>query len=91
VPPTGGEGGNVAIRDAAALVKHLTKVVNASDQNEALRTEIREYEKDMATFSRSKVNKASMLCRIMTAEGIFSFIVRWVMWIVDLVVGINKV
>jgi 2-polyprenyl-6-methoxyphenol hydroxylase-like FAD-dependent oxidoreductase len=84
VPPTGGEGGNVALHDAALLVKYLTKVIGVSDQNEALETEIKEYEKEMAEFSWSKLSKAHRLCRIITVDGIIlPFIVRCVLRIFD--------
>ena len=89
VPPTGGEGGNTALRDAALLTKHLIKVSKADDVTAALNTEIRAYEKDMLKFSRALVVKSYYFAHIMTIEGyILPYIVRGFMRIMNFFFGL---
>lgn len=88
MPPTGGVGGNAAIRDAASLTEHLTRVSNASDIHAALEVEIPKYEKDMIQFSKGCVNTSMRNVRMITAEGyIFPYLIRMVMRIVNFFIG----
>jgi len=88
VPPTGGEGGNTALRDAASLTKQLLAVSQAEDVAAALETEIRAYEKDMLRFSRASAIKSYYFAQIMTIEGyILPYIVRGFMRIMNFFFG----
>ena len=88
VPPTGGVGGNAAIRDAASLMENLTRVSEAVDIQAALEVEIPKYEKDMMQFSKSCVNTSMRNVRTITAEGyIFPHLMRTMMRIVNLFIG----
>ena len=88
MPPTGGVGGNAAIRDAASLMENLTRVSEAVDIQAALEVEIPKYEKDMMQFSKSCVNTSMRNVRTITAEGyIFPHLMRTMMRIVNLFIG----
>ena len=77
VPPTSGEGGNTAIRDAALLTKHLMKISEAEDRASAIDAESRAYEMDMLSFSRKSVVKSHWFAHIITIEGyVLPYIVR---------------
>jgi hypothetical protein len=88
VPPTGGEGGNTAIRDAALLTKHLMKISKAEDRASAIDAEIRAYETDMLSFSRKSVVKSHWFAHIMMIEGyVLPYIVRGFMRIMNFFFG----
>jgi 2-polyprenyl-6-methoxyphenol hydroxylase-like FAD-dependent oxidoreductase len=88
VPPTGGEGGNTAIRDAGALVKRLTKIASAKDREATLSVEIEEYEKEMLKFSRGSVNRSYRNSTTITVEGyIFPYLLRGFLRIINFFFG----
>lgn len=90
VPPTGGEGGNTAIRDAASLVKHLAKVASAADPKATLDVEIQEYEKDMLKFSSSSISRSYRNSTVITVEGyIYPYLVRGLLRIVNFFFGVK--
>jgi len=88
VPPTGGEGGNTAIRDAAELVKHVAKIAAAPDCKAALDVEISEYEKDMLKFSRSTVTRSYRNAKIITVDGyVLPYLVRGLFRVLNFLFG----
>jgi hypothetical protein len=88
VPPTAGEGGNTAIRDAALLMKHLIKISEAEDRASAIDAEIRIYETDMLSFSRKSVVKSHWFAHIITIEGyVLPYIMRGFMRIMNFFFG----
>ena len=88
MPPTGGEGGNTAIRDAAILTEHIIKISEAEDRAVAIESQIRAYEKDMLSFSRKSVVKSHWFAHIMTIEGyVLPYIVRGFMKIMNFFFG----
>jgi hypothetical protein len=88
VPPTGGQGGNNALRNAGLLVEHLTKVVSGTEDT-ALETEIQKYEKNMLNFSRSSVTKSFYLAHVMTVQGyLVPYVLRGFMRIVNFFFGV---
>jgi 2-polyprenyl-6-methoxyphenol hydroxylase-like FAD-dependent oxidoreductase len=92
VPPTGGEGGNSALHDAASLLEHLSKIASAADRHAAVDTEIKQYEKDMLKFSWSKVSKSYYLCQAITIEGyLFPYLLRGLLRILNYLVGVKHV
>ena len=91
VPPTGGEGGNTAIRDAGILVKHLTTVAAAEDRKGVLNVEIQAYEKDMLKFAWASVTRSYRNATTITVEGyIFPYILRGVLRIINFFFGVKK-
>ena len=90
MPPTGGEGGNTAIRDAAILVKHLTTVAAAEDRKAVLDIEIQAYEKDMLKFAWTSVSRSYRNATSITVEGyIFPYILRAIFRIINFFFGIK--
>ena len=88
VPPTAGEGGNTAIRDAGVLLKHLITVASADDLRSAFDEEIPKYERDMLEFSWTKISDSCRNAKLITMEGyIFPYVVRGIMRILNLFFG----
>jgi 2-polyprenyl-6-methoxyphenol hydroxylase-like FAD-dependent oxidoreductase len=88
VPPTGGEGGNTAIRDAGILVKRLTTIAAAEDRKAILDVEIEAYEKDMLKFAWASVNRSYRNATTITVEGyVFPYIVRGFLRIINFFFG----
>ena len=92
VPPTGGEGGNTAIRDAAQLTQRLTKVSAFNDRRTILAKEISAYETDMLKFSSVVVHTSLRNSGMITAEGwIYPHIIRAILKVVNFFFGLKKV
>ena len=90
MPPTGGEGGNNAIRDAALLVQRLKKIATTEDREGILGAEIQEYEKEMLRFSWSSVSKSYRYSTFITAEGyIFPYILRAMFRFINFFIGVK--
>ena len=84
MPPTGGEGGNSALRDAAQLTRTLVKVVASHDLRTRLEEEISGYEEEMLKFSSLTVNRSMRYRGIMTVEGwVYPYLLRTVLRIVN--------
>lgn len=91
VPPTGGEGGNTAIRDAGLLVEHLKIVAAAEDRKAVLDVEIQAYEKDMLKFSWSAVSASYRNSTSITIDGyIFPYILRGVLMVINFFFGVKS-
>ena len=91
MPPTGGEGGNTALRDAALLLESLTKVAFSSDPDSILKTEIPMYEKDMLQFARTAVNRSYRNAKMAGADGyIKPYVLRIIMRTVNFFFGLKK-
>lgn len=91
MPPTGGEGGNTAIHDAALLLKHLTTVAAAEDRKAVLDVEIQAYEKDMLKFAWAYVRSSYRNATSMTVEGyIFPYILRGIFRIINFIFGVKS-
>ena len=88
MPPTGGEGGNSAIRDAALLVKRIRNMVSASNPRSAVGSEIAAYEKEMLKLSWVAVTASYRNCKVMTIEGyILPYFVRLVLRVINFFFG----
>jgi 2-polyprenyl-6-methoxyphenol hydroxylase-like FAD-dependent oxidoreductase len=88
VPPTGGEGGNTAIRNAAELVKHILKVASVEDRGAALDVEIQKYEKEMLTFAWSSVGRSYRNSMTITVEGyVLPYLLRGMLRIINFFFG----
>lgn len=92
MPPTGGEGGNTALRDAGLLLKHLKRIAFAKDPEAAMVDEIPAYEKDMLDFAWSAVSRSTQNAQIICAEGyFFPFMVRTFMKTLNFLFGARDV
>lgn len=81
VPPTRGEGANTALCDSAALVKHLVKVELGET---SLEDAIKQYEKDMLSFSSKKVSDSYRMSKNITSDGYLAlFFLRWFLRIMN--------
>ena len=88
VPPTGGEGGNTAIRDAAKLLETIKTIDSSDDLKEAIETEIPRYEKEMLNFAWSVVSKSTKFAKVFTAEGyVVPYVIRVVFRIINFFFG----
>lgn len=91
VPPTGGEGGNTALRDAGKLLDCLVKVTQSGDRETALKIELPKYEEDMLGFSRDSVNRSYRNARLVLTEGyVVPYLKRAVMRIVNFFFGTKE-
>jgi 2-polyprenyl-6-methoxyphenol hydroxylase-like FAD-dependent oxidoreductase len=88
VPPTGGEGGNTAIRDAAKLLETIKIIESADDVKEAIEMEIPKYEKEMLSFAADVVSRSVRNAKMITAEGyILPYIVRGILRVINFFFG----
>ena len=92
MPPTGGEGGNTALRDAGLLLRHLMKITSTDDPPSIMATEIEAYEKDMLNFAWGAVSTSKRNAQVISTEGyIFPYLVRGFMRIMNLLFGARDV
>jgi 2-polyprenyl-6-methoxyphenol hydroxylase-like FAD-dependent oxidoreductase len=88
VPPTGGEGGNTAIRDAAKLMETIKTIDSSDDLKEAIETDIPRYEKEMLNFAWSVVSKSTKFAKVFTAEGyVVPYVIRVVLRVINFFFG----
>jgi 2-polyprenyl-6-methoxyphenol hydroxylase-like FAD-dependent oxidoreductase len=88
VPPTGGSGGNVALRDAALLLKHLVVIANAQDIPTSLAKEIPKYESNILGFSAKVVSMSKRYATMITADGwIMPYLMRFFMRLGNFFIG----
>lgn len=92
MPPTGGEGGNTAIRDAAQLTQSLVKVFALTDRGQGiLPEEISAYENDMLKFSSTSVNRSMRFSGMMTAEGwVYPYLIRIGLRVVNFFIELKR-
>jgi 2-polyprenyl-6-methoxyphenol hydroxylase-like FAD-dependent oxidoreductase len=88
VPPTGGEGGNTAIRDAAKLMETIKNIESSDNLKEAIETDIPKYEKEMANFAWRVVSKSTKFAKVFTAEGyVVPYLIRAVLRVINFFFG----
>lgn len=91
MPPTGGEGGNTAIRDAGLLMKHLTIAAATEDRKAVLDVEIQAYEKDMLKFAWAAVSTSYRNATSITIDGyIFPYVLRGLLMIINFFFGVKS-
>ena len=90
MPPTGGEGGNIALRDAGLLLDCLLKVVSSEDCGSVMKSELPRYEKEMLEFSRRCVSRSHRSAKIRTVEGyVMPYVIRFAMRIANFFFGVS--
>ena len=88
MPPTGGEGGNTAIRDAAKLLETIKVLHAAGDFNEAIEMEIPKYEKEMLSFASNVVRRSVRNAKMITVEGyVMPYVVRAMLRVINFFFG----
>jgi 2-polyprenyl-6-methoxyphenol hydroxylase-like FAD-dependent oxidoreductase len=91
VPPTGGEGGNSALRDAGLLLEHIVKISSSDDRMMAMKTEIPKYEKSMVELSRVSVKTSYRNAKMASMEGhVVPYRLRFVMRVVNFFFGYRE-
>ena len=88
MPPTGGEGGNTAIRDAAKLLETIKIIESAENWKQTIEVEIPKYEQEMLSFASRVVNRSTRNAKMITAEGyVTPYLIRGVLRIMNFFFG----
>lgn len=91
MPPTGGEGGSNAIRDAAQLTQHIIKVCESDSPLDILSMEVSAYESDILKWSSSSVGRSMRFSGMITAEGwVYPYFIRFFLKIVNFFIGVKR-
>jgi salicylate hydroxylase len=91
VPPSGGEGGNNALRDAGQLTQCLVKVFASKDGQDVLPGEVSAYENEMFKLSSVSIRTSMRNSNTITAEGwVYPYFIQFALRVVNFFFGLKK-